>query len=418
MIQIFLLPHDRSTIYIPTVSRLEWETHRFGKVGTVKATLLNPNELTCELGSYFEVWEITPESKKRILKYRIYERTLHAHEMNIIAYDQLYVWVKSKESLLIQKTSSKVIEPYYKKYVHLQNPKYSSLDQTRMKNHWEFMEKCSILGNDSLVKNGIFVSDLIFQFAHVFHLTLEDIDYSDVPDVTRVAPYYTLKDFWGLPPRLTNQESVLDIINYYLDYFVGLYKREYVLYDGGDGLCYQQQFQMHTYLYFTLNVIGEYEIKQQLPKDYFNRVEFVVQSKSISETGATSYAMKPADRKFIDQDKMREVGVFHKKVVLGEISSYKEENGQRVVKTPDQLLEDQIKYYTDMNKNLYSNVDIMQLKNVRGSWKVRGGSIIKVEYYPFKNTKTSRFFYVNKVIHHYQSEENHTMDIEVKGLVL
>lgn len=417
MMKLFILPPDRSTIYIPIVTHFDWETHRKGKVGTVRATFLNPHELKCELGSYLEVWIISPQERKRIIKYKVYERTLNHHELHVVAYDQMYVWVKSKEYLITGKANANKIKHLYNQSVHIDAKQYSLEDKNKIKNHWTYVKECTYRGRDDEVKNGIFTSDIILTFAASYHLEVDEIDYSDVPNYDNVMNLVYLNDFWGLPPKMSNNESVLDIIQYYIDYHTAIYSQIYILYDGGNGLCYKKIEDMNTYLYFTLDIIGNYEIKQQLPKDYYNFVDFRVQSQKVNVHGSSEYTFDP-EEPFKDESKMSQLGIFYKVEIIGEISSYKEENGQKVVKTPNDVMRERRLYYEEMNKNLLSHIEILVLRDVKGSWSVRGGSLIKVEYYPFKKEKTAEILRVERVIHHYVSEENHTMDIELKGVYL
>ena len=223
MIIEFISPFNPMEIQEPMVTKMVWETHRKGKAGSLKISLVKTEGLSCILGTYVRVREGT----NILLQYRIYERVVHSTSIQVVAYDQLYTWVKSKESMLINppgedflhRYSSKIVFPFDKQ----------SYD------HYQYIHYISDSGHT--YQNGIFPSDLILQFAIKYNLLLDKVYYGDCGSVTlpiklgaswQMLQKSTVSEF-GHPSRVTNQECVLDIIQSYINQAMVSTNRLYIL---------------------------------------------------------------------------------------------------------------------------------------------------------------------------------------------
>lgn len=200
----------------PIVTKLTWETHRYGKAGCVKATFVHTEDLYCPLGTYLEIYE----DQERILSYRIFERSLISHYLLVTAYDQLYHWVKSRESALLVYPGIELIHSY-QKYLF-------PFDQNSWE-HYQFIDLASaydISGEGYSRTRGIFASDMILLFIRKYNLRIDSIYYGDTPllfsnDDVEETPMDLVEkkvyeDTYGYPTRVTNKECVLDIIQYYI----------------------------------------------------------------------------------------------------------------------------------------------------------------------------------------------------------
>lgn len=67
-------------------------------------------------------------------------------------------------------------------------------------------------------------------------------------------------------------------------------------------------------------------------------------------------------------------------------------------------------YYQSINQKLPIT---LSLRNVKGSWKVRGGSIIAIRIPTFDQKNIFMEVLVESVTHTFISEENHFMDLEI-----
>lgn len=425
MIRIFFVSPDQKKVTQPMFTKMIWETHRKGSAGSLELTVLDHEDVDTSLGTSIHVyWD-----QKRIMVYRIFERILQYQFVIVHAYDQLFYLIQSKESLRISvadRNQLLSLQPYWD---HTQERGRDSHLIQREYCHAKYIDACSYQKDISTMVKGVFASDVLLQFAKQYQLRLEYIDYSD-------SPIFSLKDIfvkatfdrYGFPSRITNKESVLDIIQSYMSLTTVYLNEIYVLYDGGDGLCYRRLLDMRTHLLFTLETIGDYQFKEYLPSDYFNRVDFYILAPQQEEEESTS-KQKQEIITYQNWDRIQQLGIFHTtqditdKDFLRYLPSGQEDKtyalSSKTSSTSNlydidvqQVLRERILYYETLNEVLPTT---LQLKNVKGSWKVRGGSIIAIELPTFDHKTIQIEVVVESAKHHYLSETDHTMDLQISN---
>lgn len=423
MISIFFVSFDQKKITQPLFTRMIWETHRRGSAGMLELTIIDHENIDSSLGTYVHVFE----DQRRILVYRIFERTLQYQLLTVHAFDQLYYLIQSRESLRINVGNADQLKSLQIYWDHTQDPTRDSDLIEREQCHAQYIQACSLHEN-SLLK-GVFASDVILRFAKQYQLRLEYIDYSD-------SPLFSIKDIlvkatfdrYGFPSRVTNKESVLDIIQSYMSLTTIYLNEIYVLYDGGDGLCYRRLLDMRTHLLFTLDTIGDYQFKEYLPSEYFNRVDFYILAYNQEENTESVQIQEQTITTYEDKDRIQQLGIFHDtqditdKDLLKYMPSGQEDKTYALSsKIPSsnlydidvqQILKERILYYQTLNEVLPTT---LLLKNVRGSWKVRGGSIIAIELPTFDHKRIQLEVVVESAKHHYLSETDHMMDLQISN---
>ena len=348
------------------------------------------------------------------------------------------------------------------------------------------------LTEDMKLTKGVMASDLILRFAYVYGLVVDFIDYTDCRtpvaisdnlnwDFSQYLPMM-MQDVkynyntYGYFPRITKNESVLDIIQSYID-FNPIYLEEiYVLYDGGKGLCYRRMGEMRTYILLTMDTMGEYTIRQTLPQDYANFVQFDIVSREDTDKANTEESsIKDADaslleewtaeerakwyqgleeqrakerreqlalikKKRVEQDyenipRIQQLGIFKNTILLEEetqaVSNQISQLGKSsisvlgkiggILQSPtihtkginpsnQEIYKRLLLYYNAMNESFEST---LTLRGVKGSWKVRGGSILGLQIKTFNHVDLMIEVMVESVRHTYKSKDDYTMDIEV-----
>lgn len=411
MIKVFLISSDKQSVYTPIiVDTLTWETHRKGRAGTVHLKYIDSETINCNLGDYVELQEYNNNERKskRILRYRIYQRKKMNLFMEITAYDQIYHWIQSKESILVERMQWNLLKDMNKAHFY----RYVENKEKRMlqKMHYDYIQQSSL--RKEISNEGVFPSDLILLFCRKYQLDIDSVDYSDILVKSRGS---IRKASYGYKGRVTNKESPLDIIQSYIDLNTINLNKIFLVFDGANGICYKNIQEMRTYLLFTLNEIGEYGIVEELPQEYFNLVDFVITEYDdsnkehviVGQQGITPY---------YNIDRIKQLGIFYNLDTIDaeKIKDYKKIEGQLVRKTPQDILKEKKAYYDAMNETLPLKMD---LNRVIGSWNVRGGSIIGIEIPTFDHKKIKIEVAVERVVHNYRSENDHTMDIEITSVI-
>ena len=498
IIQIHLSTPDYSRTYTPVVTNLVWETHRRNTAGSLHLTFLQDEQLYCELGYHVDLYEYSEEETEpyHILSYRIYEQTLkNDQELLVVAYDQLYQWIHSQESIRVCRPRKLSLDggKNIQKYL-LSREEMPIKYYVRQWLHQKFMERMdeATLTEDMKLTKGVMASDLILRFAYVYGLVVDFIDYTDCRtpvaisdnlnwDFSQYLPMM-MQDVkynyntYGYFPRITKNESVLDIIQSYID-FNPIYLEEiYVLYDGGKGLCYRRMGEMRTYILLTMDTMGEYTIRQTLPQDYANFVQFDIVSREDTDKANTEESsIKDADaslleewtaeerakwyqgleeqrakerreklalikKKRVEQDyenipRIQQLGIFKNTILLEEetqaVSNQISQLGKSsisvlgkiggILQSPtihtkginpsnQEIYKRLLLYYNAMNESFEST---LTLRGVKGSWKVRGGSILGLQIKTFNHVDLMIEVMVESVRHTYKSKDDYTMDIEV-----
>lgn len=497
MIQVQISTPNYSTTYFPTVSSFVWETHRKNAAGVLYLTVLKQDSLQCELGYHIDVYNMDTDEPEHLLSYRVYEQTLRNNQdLQIIAYDQLYQWINSKESILICRPRDLYKHWMYKRSKYIRDRKDLTIKEyVKQWTHEKFMSYGDNLSqnDDMILKRGVIPSDLILHFSRLYGLEVDFVDYTDCvttfdPDNSVSEAGYVFaannihsqiqmavsykNDKIGYFVRVAKRESVLDIIQSYIDYNPIYLGEIYVLYDSGNGICYRKREDMRTYLLVTVDNTGEYIIQQKLPKEYVNFVQFNIYSSFLEDievnfTDDSSYvetlsakerevweAIKERKRMeqkrekfaqmvrnsntldFVDDARIQQLGIFKDVVELGSESqsvvntmnkiksaglnllekigitvSSTTTNAKGINKNNIDIYKRMYLYYQAMNEDFEHH---LTLRGVKGSWKVRGGSIIGLNLPTFNGKTLKMEVWVNSVRHHYKSKEDHTMDIEVE----
>lgn len=499
IIQIHLSTPDYSKTYTPVVTNLVWETHRKNTAGSLHITFLQDDQLYCELGYHIDLYELQEgvAEPEHILSYRVYEQSLrNDQELLVIAYDQLYQWVHSLETIRICRPRNLYQDGGKNTTKYLLSREEMPIKYyVRQWLHQKFMERMdqATKEEDTKLKKGVIASDLILRFAYLYGLVVDFIDYTDCRtpiaisdnlnwDFSQYLPMM-MQDVkynystYGYFPRVTKNESVLDIIQSYID-FNSIYLEEiYVLYDGGKGLCYRRMGEMRTYILITMDVMGEYTIHQTLPKEYANYVQFDIVSsegkdqdvnlgesavrdadqslleewtpesraiwyKQLEEQRAKEREEKLATMKkerieqdYLNTSRIQQLGIFKNTILLEEetqnVSNQISKLGRSsisvlgkiggVIQSPtthskginpsnQEIYNRLLLFYNAMNESFENT---LTLRGVKGSWKVRGGSILGIKIKTFNHVDLNIEVMVESVRHTYKSKDDYTMDIEV-----
>lgn len=497
MIQVQISTPDYHTTYFPTVSNFVWETYRKNAAGVLYLTILKQDSFQCELGYHVDVYDMDTSEPEHLLSYRIYEQTLRNNQdLIIVAYDQLYQWIHSRESTFICRPRNLTRRWRSQRSKYIRNrDQLTAKEYVKQWIHEKFMDYGDYLdqNEDRKLKRGVIPSDLILHFSSLYGLEVDFVDYTDCiapfdPENSSSEAGYVFvannlstqiqmpisykSDKIGYFVRVTKRESVLDIIQSYIDYNPIYLGEIYVLYDGGKGLCYRKREHMRTYLLVTVDNSGEYIIQQKLPKDYANYVQFNVHSnfledieepphtndadfvatitpeqreiwesnyqKSVMKEKMEKFALLVRDTKefdFAQDSRIRQLGIFKDVIELGSESQSIVNTMNKIKSTGLNFLEKigiTVSSTTTSTKGINKkNIDIykrillyyqvlnedfdhhLTLRGVKGSWKVRGGSIIGIHLPTFNGKTLQMEVWVHSVRHTYKSKEDHTMDIEV-----